>query len=382
MKKRFIGIIAFILIFALMFVCNIVVFADTESNNSVSTTGTTTTENELIVKFYIVNTGNYENLTVKIYESDTHVITQDCVFDENNIDEVSVVTCFVTHFDICNDSELLFTSSLNAIKYRYISTKTFTVYNTLEEALNDEAVPESTEPEPDESESNQESDTNPSASDIPYYSHPGDVDNNRKITVEDVTYLQKVLTKLIANDEINNYMADFNGDGKININDATNIQRMLLNMDYDCFIKPDYGYLETVYDENPQSDCEIPAERIMENMWKGLTETDLPYDNYDTTYLVTSKNQFFAVTNHYSPSFDDEFFEENALIIRFKEEWCFEYFNSITKIEYENNTLYVTTKREFIGDDPNSVSPVNPTWNIIYSIKKSDIEGIEKLVTI
>lgn len=159
------------LAFVFIFTGNIVAVAKTENNtpaitaedknsselvmygtgNCIPTTETTTSFiDTMIGKTYIVNTGNYKNLTVKhydiIHEAHELIRTEDCVFGENNIYEVDI--CYESDFSIYYGSKLLSALSFNKTKNKYISTKTFTVFNTLEEALNDDGEPVVIETEP------------------------------------------------------------------------------------------------------------------------------------------------------------------------------------------------------------------------------------------
>ena len=62
-------------------------------------------------------------------------------------------------------------------------------------------------------------------------------------------------------------------------------------------------------------------------------------------------------------------------------ELYFEWNNSVTKIQVENDTLCITAE-EYSWNEGNSVSPMAPTWNLTYSINKSDIESVSKIVCI
>lgn len=53
----------------------------------------------------------------------------------------------------------------------------------------------------------------------------GDVDNNGKINIKDATLVQKSLAHVVELDITSEVLADVNADGKINIKDATTIQK-------------------------------------------------------------------------------------------------------------------------------------------------------------
>ena len=73
----------------------------------------------------------------------------------------------------------------------------------------------------------------------------GDVNNDGKLNVKDATFIQKCLAEIVifgADDKIDGicedgskevfYISDFNCDGKRNIKDATAIQKHLAKMDF------------------------------------------------------------------------------------------------------------------------------------------------------
>ena len=55
----------------------------------------------------------------------------------------------------------------------------------------------------------------------------GDVNQDGKITVDDVTMLQKYLAEIITLNDAQKRAADTDGDGQIKIVDATEIQKYL-----------------------------------------------------------------------------------------------------------------------------------------------------------
>lgn len=59
----------------------------------------------------------------------------------------------------------------------------------------------------------------------------GDFDNDGKITITDITFLQEGLAELIEWDWSLDYQADYNHDGVANIQDVTCLQRKLAEMD-------------------------------------------------------------------------------------------------------------------------------------------------------
>lgn len=58
----------------------------------------------------------------------------------------------------------------------------------------------------------------------------GDVNADGKINIKDATQIQKYAAKLVDLDEKAQVRADFNADGKINVKDATQIQKKIANL--------------------------------------------------------------------------------------------------------------------------------------------------------
>ena len=59
----------------------------------------------------------------------------------------------------------------------------------------------------------------------------GDADINRRISIKDVTCIQRKLAELPIGDSFSESAADADGNGKIEISDATAIQRWLAELD-------------------------------------------------------------------------------------------------------------------------------------------------------
>ena len=58
----------------------------------------------------------------------------------------------------------------------------------------------------------------------------GDIDGNGRITIEDVTLVQKFIAELETFDQRQTVAADTNGDGMITIEDATMIQKYIAEL--------------------------------------------------------------------------------------------------------------------------------------------------------
>ncbi|MBQ8572957.1 MAG: dockerin type I repeat-containing protein [Ruminococcus sp.] len=58
----------------------------------------------------------------------------------------------------------------------------------------------------------------------------GDVNRDGKINIKDATAIQKYVAKLVEFDEEQLALADFNGDTKVNVKDATTIQKKIAGL--------------------------------------------------------------------------------------------------------------------------------------------------------
>lgn len=58
----------------------------------------------------------------------------------------------------------------------------------------------------------------------------GDVNMDSKLNIRDATLIQKSIAKMVALDDIQTLLADFNSDGKVNVKDATAIQKTIAGL--------------------------------------------------------------------------------------------------------------------------------------------------------
>lgn len=62
------------------------------------------------------------------------------------------------------------------------------------------------------------------------YADYGDANCDGKLNIRDATYIQKTLAKVVEANELSTAVSDYNGDGKVTIKDATAIQKQLANL--------------------------------------------------------------------------------------------------------------------------------------------------------
>ncbi len=101
--------------------------------------------------------------------------------------------------------------------------------STKDESTKDEELSNPSEPTEDE--------TKPTDPDMPSDSTkdesdfmPGDVNRDGKLNIRDATLIQKYLAKLESLDKEQIALADYNADGKVNVKDATRIQKKIANL--------------------------------------------------------------------------------------------------------------------------------------------------------
>lgn len=72
--------------------------------------------------------------------------------------------------------------------------------------------------------------SDPSTDDEPDGYMLGDVNMDGKLNIKDATSIQKYAAKMVEFDEVQQVLADYNSDQKINVKDATQIQKKLANL--------------------------------------------------------------------------------------------------------------------------------------------------------
>ena len=185
------------------------------------------------------------------------------------------------------------------------------------------------------------------------YYKVGDFDASTVVDVSDVTTLQMQLAGYNVMQGGTLDMADFNGDGTFDVNDVTETQRMLAGFEYKCFVKADESYLDYNFvhreayidEDNP---CKIDYE-ILYDCNNLIFTNEFCNQHGGGSYFIKNKDEFFSVFNVYSPIFNDEYFEENALyiILQYNNNYVNEY--DVTAMAVEGNTLYVDKNLEWHG---------------------------------
>ncbi len=167
----------------------------------------------------------------------------------------------------------------------------------------------------------------------------GDANNDRKLNIKDATDIQK---HLVGAEHLPNYfkeneytvlIADFNGDGKVNIRDATAIQKRLAKMDnvsLEHKVVGIYSVAPTDYDNYPEAKAVAKTKEELESILSRLP-------------CATTEAEIAA-------TFDEAYFEEHNVIVisDFVGSSCCKYL--VNKLELNGSTLTVTTMSNVHGE--------------------------------
>lgn len=204
----------------------------------------------------------------------------------------------------------------------------------------------------------------------------GDFDTNKVVNVSDITTLQMQLSgyNVMHSDTLN--MADFNGDGTFDVIDVTETQKMLAGITYDCFVNTNEEYKNITIET--RSFDKVSSNFIdFENI---IYENNLIFTNFEASesskkHLIKSKNEFYSVFGVYSPIFDDEFFNENALYVGLEYDSYYGKTYEITYVGVEDNKLMI----DYEVSIPQTVPPMSACWHMFYKVNKADVENIDTI---
>lgn len=201
----------------------------------------------------------------------------------------------------------------------------------------------------------------------------GDANADGELNIKDATALQKYCAKMGSVDKL---VADFNGDLKIDVRDATDIQKKLAGLKYTCrrgaypvtdnYISFGEGKLiEATTDyAGPFSNSELAL--IMNN--------DSGVRKYNTVF--NSTEEFEAFFGKTLDRYDEEFFEENALV------YLYRWYNSSSfmwtpdSLEFSDGILHVLCNYN-VPDNNSELQMAFSNNNLFYEVSKADIEGLK-----
>lgn len=217
----------------------------------------------------------------------------------------------------------------------------------------------------------------------------GDYDANNRVDVSDITALQ---LQLSGDDVITGTaleQTDFNGDGSFDVNDVSEMQKMVAGEAFKCYRNMDSSYRDIEQKSYPYDGfygygsiggTYIKSEKIFGADDYFMTVDEKERSPFKGSALITSKEQFCDLFKAESPEFDDEFFKENALFItltvmhRYDSSGIYQFEtdgNKLIVYDYRVDTYWESGQ---IGDENKIVCENN-----IYKLNKSDIENITEI---
>lgn len=205
----------------------------------------------------------------------------------------------------------------------------------------------------------------------------GDIVSNGKINIKDASEIQRycanLSTKEFTLDDYN--IMDFNGDGVVNIQDVADIQKKI--------VKKKYNYANDIYPVNYVADkvdgSKIDFSLEYENdNYNGKDNNCLGYNSYREHYITTVIKSYDEYTSFFNKGdkFDENFFKDNALVFVFRRDSNYKNSYELKNISVKDNQLNldfdVTYKTKYYGESFTS-------YNFFYSVKKFDVENVDTI---
>ena len=205
----------------------------------------------------------------------------------------------------------------------------------------------------------------------------GDIVSDGKINIKDATEIQRycanLTTKEFTLDDYN--IMDFNGDGVVNIQDVADIQKKT--------VKKKYNYANDIYPVNYVADKVDGSKIDFSLMYENNDYNDednncLNYDAYNKHYVTTVIKTYDEYTSFFNKGdkFDVNFFKDNALVFVYRRDANYVNSYELKNISVKDNQLNldfdVTYKTKHFGESFTS-------YNFFYSVKKSDVENIDTI---
>ena len=213
------------------------------------------------------------------------------------------------------------------------------------------------------------------------YTKIGDYNADNKVNITDVTTLQ---LQLSGSDVVTGAAlehTDFDGNGIFDVNDISEMQKMVVGAEYNCYQQMDNSYKNipkrhTQYHYGCFEGVSIDSEKIYD-INDCVENEDEVKANYPTRIydLITSEEQFCDVFKGTSPEYDDEFFKDNALFViavtlDFYDDTSINGFsvneNKLVVYNYHLDDFIDTGKKAYI--------------NKFYRLNKADVEDINEIV--
>lgn len=210
---------------------------------------------------------------------------------------------------------------------------------------------------------------------------PGDANKDYIVNVADVTCIQKHISQIENISDSQLKAADFDGNGLIDITDATEIQKMLANIDYQSIVKPDNSYQNVRYEYVKEAVFTNPIDtKLLERDFDYFDGRKLDVDGW---YLIKSADEYYDLFGYYRPYFDDNFFEENALLMSTfyipEGEDSILDGRTISAVSRDGSTLYVEATYYFPERSLAWFDPKDKNISLYYQVNKEDIEDVNEI---
>lgn len=205
----------------------------------------------------------------------------------------------------------------------------------------------------------------------------GDIVSDGKINIKDATEIQRYCANLSTKVRtLEKYVTmDFNGDGVVNIQDVADIQKKT--------VKKKYNYANDIYPVNYVADKVDGSKIDFSLMYKndpynGKDNNCLGYNDYNKHYVTTVIKSYDEYTSFFNKGdkFDENFFKDNALVFVYRRDANYQNSYELKNISVKDNQLNldfdVTYKTKYFGESFTS-------YNFFYSVKKSDVENIDTI---
>lgn len=185
--------------------------------------------------------------------------------------------------------------------------------------------------------------------------------------------MQKYVAKL---GKVYKLVADFNGDLKINVKDATEIQKKLAGFDYTCRreLYPVTFSYRNITDEKIIDSVSYSSGPLSRGEMDLIIGGDVP-DNTNYTTVFNSAQEFEAFFGKTLDKFDEEFFETKSLV------YLYRFYGSSSQrivpdsLTYKDGILHV-----WCGyDEPGEGEGWECAWgnyNIYFEVSKDDIKDL------
>lgn len=201
----------------------------------------------------------------------------------------------------------------------------------------------------------------------------GDVNKDEKLNIRDATALQKYLAKI---DEVYKLVADFNGDLKIDIRDVTDIQKKLAGLKYTCRREL---YPVTFTYRNDTEEKVIESVKYSSGpLSSGELDLILNYDTPDVSNYTTvfkSAEEFEAFFGRSSERFDEEFFKTKALVYLYRFYFSSSQHIAPDSLTYKDGVLHIWCGYDDPGEDGGWQEAL-ANYNIYFEVNKEDIKDL------